>query len=141
MMMMRWIRNSSLACFATIAGVGVSGTTFGQQYYGRPVHGNGCAPRHTQSLGYGNYGYRGYNPGFGYGYPAYRPIVVPNYGYGIGNGYSSFYRGNTGFGNVGPTWGGYGMGGFPSGGSYGGGAFPRGGSFGGGPGFSLYLGR
>jgi hypothetical protein len=84
---------------------------------------------------------------------SYRPVVVPNYGYG---GYNSFQSG-YGYGGIGyPSYssyraittvpslplGGYGVGGFPRGASWGGGGIPPGASWGGGGrGISLYIGR
>ena len=151
---MRWIRNGSLACFATIACVGVTNNAMGQQYYGRPAqphcapsHGNGNGHGHGNGHDHGHHGHSGYHSGYGsgYGYQAYRPIVVaPSYGYGMYNNYPRYSSGYGSYNGTGlnSSWGGYGMGGYPVGGSYGGGAFPRGGSYGGGgSGFSLYIGR
>ncbi|MCF7963323.1 MAG: hypothetical protein K9M08_21495 [Pirellula sp.] len=138
-MSMRWVRGFGLATLTVLAYIGASDSASAQQYrHHNNQHYHHCAPRYPTN---------GYST-------VYRPnLIYPNYGisngyarnygnyggYGIGNGYSSNYGG---YGIQQPTWGGYGMGGFPIGGSYGGGgAFPRGGSYGGGSGFSLYIGR
>jgi len=129
-MAMRLVKCFGLAAIAAIAGVGISNSASADHYSNRHGHNHGCSPR----PGYPSYGYNyGYRP----------PIQYPIYGYpiyGVG-GYTSNYGGYNGNGFSQPSWGGYGMGGFPVGGSYGGGAFPRGGSYGGGSGYSLYLGR
>jgi hypothetical protein len=138
-----WIKNLSLGALAAVAWLGGNNLANAQSFdHG---HHHSCSPY----SGYTNY--------------SYRPITtLPYYGsnYGVGgyNGYSSNYGGySSNYGGYSSNYGGlnqfggYGMGGFPTGASYGGGAFPRGGSYGGGSfprggsygggGFSLYIGR
>jgi hypothetical protein len=108
-----WLRNLGLGVLATVAAVGVSNSAMADHYY----HGYGCSP------------YRG-TPVY-----AYRPVIVQPYNNNYyGRNFSSGFGTYSGFGynNFGPSYGGYGVGGFPTYGSFGGGAFPRGGSFGGG---------
>ena len=141
-MSMRWVRGFSLATLTVLACIGASGSASAQQYrHHNNQHHHHCAPQYPTN-GYSTV----YRPNLIYPSYGIRNGITSNYGnyggyggYGIGNGYSSNYGG---YGIQQPTWGGYGMGGFPIGGSYGrGGAFPRGGSYGGGSGFSLSIGR
>ena len=141
-MSMRWVRGFGLATLTVLACIGASDSASAQQYrhhnQQQQHHHHHCAPQYPTN-GYSTV----YRPNLIYPSYGIRNGTISNYGnyggYGIGNGYSSNYGG---YGIQQPTWGGYGMGGFPIGGSYGGGgAFPRGGSYGGGSGFSLSIGR